>query len=164
MSAPILIDLPLEKTPAQAAITQTISLRLTGICTLLIFAILSFGAVEEWATAVVELSAAILFLSWVVHELVRGRIEIRPNPLYGPILIFGLVVVLQITFNLTAYRYDSLLSALLYAAYGMVFFVTLQSLNARYTAKTIVWTFTVFGSALAIFAICQDFIGNGKIF
>jgi hypothetical protein len=164
MSAPILIDLPLEKTPAQTEIAQTSSLRLLGICALLIFGILSFGAVEEWSTTVVELSAAILFLSWVAQQFFRGRIEVRHNPLYRPVLLFGLVAILQIALNLTAYRYDSLLSVFLYAAYAMVFFVTLHSLNGRSSPKTILWTFTAFGSALAIFAVCQDFAGNGKIF
>ena len=35
-----------------------------GLCSLLIFAVLAFGAVDEWSTFVFEAGAAALFLVW----------------------------------------------------------------------------------------------------
>ena len=77
---------------------------------------------------------------------------------------FALVVGLQIALNLSSYRYDSLQSSVQYLAYAMVFFVTVQSLGAESSSKATIWIFTVFGFALAVFAIIQDFAGNGKIY
>ena len=35
-----------------------------GLCAVLCFAILAFGAVEEWSTFIFEVGAGILFLLW----------------------------------------------------------------------------------------------------
>src|SRR6266566_9201674 len=129
---------------------------LVGICALLFFAVLSFGAVEEWAISILEVGFTLLFLFWAAHQLISGKIRLRSSPLYAPALLFGAVVVVQCGFNLTAYRLVTLIAGLQYLAYGMLLFLTIQSVDREQNSKIIVWSFTVFGSALAIFAIGQD--------
>jgi len=163
MSAPLLFDLPLS-VPTRSKPAQPVSRLLLGLYALLVFGILSFGAVEEWSLSILELGAALIFLIWAARQVVSARLEIRSNALYAPILLFGLLVVLQITLNLSAYRYASLISGTQYLAYALVFFVAVQSLGAESSSKATIWIFTVFGFALAVFAIIQDFAGNGKIY
>ena len=135
-----------------------------GICALLFFAVLSFGAVEEWAMSTLEVGFALLFLVWGAHQLISGKIGIRSSPLYAPALLFGAVVIAQCGFNLTAYRYVTLIASLQYLAYGMLLFLTIQSVDREQHSKVIIWSFTGFGSALAIFAIAQYLAPNGKMY
>src|SRR2546426_9138523 len=113
MSAPLLLDLPLP-VPNRSKPAQPVSRLLIGVYALLIFGILSFGAVEAWSLSILELGAALIFLIWAARQFVSGRLETKSNPLYAPILLFGLLVVLQITLNLSAYRYASLVSGMQY--------------------------------------------------
>src|SRR5258708_685929 len=62
-----------------------------GFCALLIFAVLAFGAVDEWSTFAFEAGTAVLFLVWAGEKLVSKKIELSKDPLYLPaFLVFGL--------------------------------------------------------------------------
>ena len=43
----------------------------TGLCAVLFFGILAFGAVDEWSTFVFEAGAACLFLAWAGNRFCR---------------------------------------------------------------------------------------------
>ena len=45
-----------------------------GLCVLLIFAVLAFGAVDEWSTFAFEAGAAVLFLVWAGKQLVSKEL------------------------------------------------------------------------------------------
>ena len=47
-----------------------------GLCALLIFGVLAFGAVEEWSTFAMEAGAAVLFLTWVIKKLVSPNVRL----------------------------------------------------------------------------------------
>jgi O-antigen ligase len=149
---------------AVAESSPRLSPLLCGILTLLFFAVLSFGAVEPWSVSLIEIGLALLFLAWTVRQLVSGEIKIQSSPLYAPAALFGVAIVFQLGLNLTSYRYLTLIAGFQYLAYGMLLFLTVQSLvNAR-CSKTIVLALTVFGFALAVFAISQDLTSNSKIY
>ena len=64
-----------------------------GLCGLLIFAVLAFGAVDEWSTFAFEAGAAVLFLVWAGKQLVSKELKVSQNPLYPPaFLFFGLIL------------------------------------------------------------------------
>jgi O-antigen ligase len=141
------------------------SLFLLGGCSaLLIFSVLAFGAVETWATSVLELGAALLFLLWAAGHTFSGKLPFRWMPLYGPVTLFGVLVSVQIVFNLSAYRYVTFISALQYVAYGLLLFIAGQSCGDKKVAKILLLTFSIFGCGLALFAIGQYLAPNGRIF
>ena len=135
-----------------------------GICALLFFSVLSFGAVEEWAISSLEIGFAFLFLLWAAQQVISGEVRIQSSPLYAPTVLFGIVVLIQCVFGVTAYRYVTLIAARQYLAYGVLLFLTIDAVNGRDISKVIAWTFTAFASALAVFAIVQDVSPNGKIY
>jgi hypothetical protein len=61
-----------------------------GICILIAFAVLSFGGVESWGNAVLEIGAALVFVCWAVTATVRGQVEIFGNWLFVPFLGLGI--------------------------------------------------------------------------
>jgi O-antigen ligase len=107
---------------------------------------------------------ALLFLTWAVPQLMLGEVDIQPSVLYAPAALFGVVVTLQLGFNLTAYHYATVITSFEYLAYGMLLFLTVQSLADEQCSKAIIWALTLFGFALAMFAISQSLTSTDKIY
>src|ERR1700737_3280035 len=77
----------------------------SGLCVLLAFGPLAFGAVQEWAIFVIEAGAALLFGVWVLRELASDQVTITRNPLFIPIVLFAVLVIAQLVLHRTAYWY-----------------------------------------------------------
>jgi O-antigen ligase len=166
MNAATTVQLQLRSADRPASVSEPSrsSVLLIGICTLLFFSVLSFGAVEEWSLGILEFGLGLLFLIWAAGQLIAGRLKLESNPLYGPVAVFAAVVAVQLGFGLTAYRYATWVSAIEYLSYATLLFLTVESLSDQDSAKTLVWAFTLFGFALAVFAVIQDLTSNGKIY
>jgi len=134
------------------------------LCTVLMFGVLAFGAVETWSTSILEICAALLFTVMVVHELCISGTRVRWNPLYPPMLGFSAIAAIQLILNLTAYRYETLVVSIEYLAYGMLLFTTAQIMSDERSCKALVLAFSVFGSAVALFAICQNLSSTLRIY
>jgi O-antigen ligase len=137
---------------------------LYGIVSLLLFGPLAFGAVESWSISIVEVGAAMLFALWGVRQVVSGELEIRSNPLFGPMLLFGALIFWQVVSGRTANRAATVSAVLLYCAYGLLAFLAVQSLRRTSQLKTLGWIFSAYGFAVAGFALIQGIAGNGKLY
>src|SRR5215469_7006330 len=104
-----------------------------SLCLLLAFGPLAFGAVQEWAICVLEVGAAVCVSLWAGRVVALGRFEVRRNALFLPIALFAGLVFVQLLNGYSAYWYMTWNKALLWAAYGMIFFVATQCL--RRTAR-----------------------------
>lgn len=135
-----------------------------GVFGLLLFGPLAFGAVEPWAIFSLEAGAGILFILWTVSQFSSHEISIRWNPLFAPILVFAMVVLLQIATGRTAYRYATFSSGLLYGAYGLLCFLAVQCLKRTWQIKILVISFSAYGMAVATFALFQGLTSNGKLY
>lgn len=156
---PRVLPLPLETPPGKMP-----WILFAGLCALLIFGPLAFGAVEKWSLLVQQAGASLLFLLWAGHSAWRGTLELDRNPLYPPMAAFALLVGAQLALGLTSYPYATLAYAVRYAAYGMLFLVALHCFRQPGFARYFAVVMTVFGSLLSVFAIVQGFAANGKIY
>ncbi len=137
---------------------------LAALCTLLIYGVLAFGAVEIWATSILEIGAAFVFAAIVVHHVGFSGVQLRWNPLYLPMAGFAGVAGIQLILNLTAYRYETLLVCLQYVAYGMLVFAITQIIGDERSSRILALTFIIFGSAVSLFAICQNLSSTLRIY
>jgi O-antigen ligase len=137
---------------------------LAGIFAILYFAPLAFGATESWSVFVLEASTILLFALWVWRQSGDEGWRVRENPLFIPMALFGVVVIIQLVFGWTAYRHDTFSQALLYLTYGLLAFLTIQTLRRSSQAKSLAVAITVFGIALASFALLQGLAPNGKLY
>jgi len=137
---------------------------LYGTFGLLMFGPLAFGAVEPWSIFVLEAGATALTLTWLIQQSLNGEINIRWNPLFAPMLAFAGLAVLQVVLGSTAYRHDTVSEILLYCAYGMLCFLATQVLSRTVHAQKIAVLLTVYGIALASFALLQGIAPNGKLY
>jgi O-antigen ligase len=135
-----------------------------GICALLGFGPLAFGAVQPWSIFVLELGVSLLVILWAAREFVNGQFHIVPNPLYIPIALFAGVVLIQIALHRTAYWYATWSKGLLWASYAGLFFVVSQVFSQRRWISAFGFFCVGYGFLLSLFAIVQQFTSNGKIY
>jgi len=135
-----------------------------GVFGLLLFGPLAFGATEPWSIFVLEFSAALLFIVWLMKQAMSSELRITGNPLFPPMLAFAGLIFAQLMFGRSAYRYATFSGALLYCAYGMLCFLAAQCLRRGSQVKKLAVIVSVYGSAVALFALLQGLAPNGKLY
>ena len=135
-----------------------------GLCVLLIFAVLAFGAVNEWSTFAFEAGAAVLFLVWVGKQLVSRQVTLSKNPLYLPALLFFGLILAQVVLRTSAYGYVTEYEVLQYISYGIVLLIGGECVREEGARKVFALVMIVFGVCYAFFALAQELTANGKIF
>jgi O-antigen ligase len=101
---------------------------------------------------------------WAAREMAMGRLEVIPNPLFAPLVLFAGLVAAQLLIGRTAYWYVTWRTALLWAAYGLLVFLVAQCFRRTAWLKRLGIFFTIFGFLIAVFAVVQQFDGNGKMY
>lgn len=137
---------------------------LYGIFGLLLFGPLAFGTTEPWSIFLMEAGSAALFLVWIWKQVLEEEMTVRWNPLFLPMAVFGLLVITQLVFRKSAYPHDTVSTALLYFSYAMLCFLARQALLRGSQARTLAVVFSVYGAALAGFALIQGISSNGKLY
>lgn len=135
-----------------------------GTFGLLMFGPLAFGAVEPWSTFILEAGSVFLALLWLAAQWLEGKITVQWNALFLPMAGFGILILLQIVFGTSAYRHDTISKALLYCAYGILCFLSAQTLLRTSQARKIAVIFALYGFAIAAFALMQGIAPNGKLY
>jgi len=148
--------------PAPA--TKGAAALLYGIFGLLLFGPVAFGAVEAWSMFLMEAGSAALLVWWIVTRVTEGGVTIRWNPLFLPMAIFGLLIVSQLVFNRSAYPHDTIAKGFLYVTYAVLCFLAAQSLLRGAQARSLALIFSLYGVALASFALIQGISSNGKLY
>jgi O-antigen ligase len=135
-----------------------------GVFGLLLFGPLAFGAVEPWAVFTLETGSVLLLLLWIVKQAFDGEIKLRWNPLFLPMIAFGVLVLGQLLFRVTAYAHDTISLALLYFAYAILCFLVNQVLLRGAQARILALILSIYGAVLACFALIQGISANGKLY
>ncbi len=165
MTSSLIVPLRTEPSQTRPASNSRLDLVcLYGVVSIVLFGPLAFGAVELWSMSIVEVGAAMLFAVWGVRQVISGGLEIRSNPLFGPMLLFGTLILWQVVSGRTAYRAATFSAALLYCAYGLLAFLAVQCLHRTSQLKTLAWIFSGYGFAIAGFALVDGIAGNGKLY
>jgi O-antigen ligase len=152
---------PVNRVRYSAQFTQIL---FYGTFGLLLFGPLAFGAVEPWSVFVMEVGATTLFLLWIGKQVLEGEFKIRKNALFLPMGVFGGLILLQLILRRSAYPHDSISEALLYCAYGMLCFLSSQTLLRESQARKLAVLFCLFGAFVAAFALLQGISSNGKLY
>ncbi len=156
-----LTEIPFSKQTRQQ---QLGTILLLGTFGLLMFGPLAFGAVEPWSMFLMQAGAALLLVLLSVQQVLQGRIEIRPNPLFAPMLVFGGLVLAQLVLRRSAYMHETVNGALLYVAYGILCFLASQVIVRKEQLQRLAMLFSVYGTAIACFALLQGISSNGRLY
>ena len=137
---------------------------MVGICSVLGFGPLAFGAVQPWSICVLEVAVSSLIVIWAAREVILGGFHIIPNALYIPMALFAGVVLVQILFHLTAYWYVTWQKGLLWGSYAGIFFLVSQVFRRQRSILYFGFFCVGYAFLLSLFAIVQQFTSNGKIY
>ena len=136
-----------------------------GVCVLLSFGPLAFGATESWSVAVLEIGTALLMLLWMGKQLALGRVKVRLIPLYPPMALLAALALFQFVTGMTAYRSITLARAVLFLTYAAILFLVSHTLRSDRDLRLFSTWFSVFGFLVALFAIAQVFTDKtGKLY
>ena len=164
MTSPLPLTLNAESSSPRAFRSNLDRVLLYGVVGLLLFGPLAFGAVESWSMSIMQVGSGLLFALWAVRQVMTDELEIVGNPLFMPILFFAGLILWQLATGRTAYRAETFSTALLYFAYGLLCFLTVQCLRRTSQVKVLAWVFSVYGFIIALFALMQGIAPNGKLY
>jgi O-antigen ligase len=135
-----------------------------GVCVLVTFAVLAFGAVETWSESVLQIGAALLFLWWG-FLMVSGRgEEIRWSPVLWPLLGLELLALLQFVVPLSLYPYLTKLELLRMTSYLILLFLSGQAFRTPRQWRDFAWFVVLLGFTVSVFAVLQDLTFKGKLY
>ena len=134
------------------------------LCITLIFAILAFGAVDDWSTFTLEAATAAVFLVWAARQIICSQVTLSNHVLYPPTFLFFGIILAQIGLRQSAYGYVTKHQALLYISYGILFLITAEWVTDEGSRRLFAQIMTVFGTLYAFFALVQGLRPNGRIF
>jgi O-antigen ligase len=135
-----------------------------GICTLVVFGVAAHGGVEDWARAVFETGAGLLFLTWALWVYFTREEQIVFSPLLPPLAVFSLIVCGQWVFHGTASSYSTRMELLLLVSDLILLFLAAQAFRSLLDWRGFVWFGMVFGFLISIFGILQHLTFNGKLY
>ena len=100
----------------------------TLYCTfgLLLFGPIAFGVTEPWSIFILEAGAAALFGMWAFRQVQSRELHVAGNPLFGPVAVFGALILIQLVAGRSAYAYETISAARLYCTYGILCFLVVQ--------------------------------------
>jgi O-antigen ligase len=135
-----------------------------GLCAVLVFAIVAHGAVEDWARAVLETSAGLLFLFWAARAYLTREEGVSISPLLPPLLVLILLALGQLLFHGTASPYDTRIELQLLVALTLLLFLATRAFRTTDDWRFFVWFIMSFGFLVAVFGILQHLTFNGKLY
>jgi O-antigen ligase len=136
-----------------------------GICGAVAFAVLSHGAVEPWAQAVLECAAGLLLVLWALYFFGSRREEqIAVPTLLFPLAAFAAVVLMQWTFGLTASKFTTRIELQLLLSMLILLFLAAQSFQTLSDWRSFAWFVMILAFLVAGLGILQHLTFNGKLY
>jgi O-antigen ligase len=135
-----------------------------GICALVVFAVVAHGGVEDWARAVIETGAGLLFLVWALWIYFNDQEQPVFSPLLPPLAVFSLIVLGQWFFHATASSYNTRIELLLLLADLIILFLAVQAFRTLSDWRSFVWFGMGLGFLVSIFGVLQHLTFNGKLY
>ena len=106
----------------------------------------------------------LLFVMWALQQYLVQGLTVEGNPLFLPMAAFAAVIAAQIIFHLSQYQYVTRVEASKYLTYALLAFVASQVYRGEREIRGFLVALTVFGGAVALFAVIQDLSSNGAIY
>ena len=135
-----------------------------GICVLIIFAVAAHGGVEDWARAILETGAGLLFLIWALRFYFNEEEHPVPSPLLPPLALLFLIGLGQWLFRRTASLYNTRIELLLLLASLVFLFLCVQVFRTLEDWRGFVWFGMALGFVVSVFGILQQLTFNGKLY
>jgi hypothetical protein len=115
---------------------------LASVFSVLLLTPLAFGATDLWAISVLESATALLLALWAIRQWLSPACTIQTNPLFGLMLGFAALVLIQILFHRTAYPYQTRSDALFISLTPPSLFLPFRQQRGSHPQTWVVFTVT----------------------
>jgi O-antigen ligase len=136
-----------------------------GIFAIVAFALLSHGAVEPWARAILECASGLLLVVWALQFYFSDEDSdmVLPHALF-PMFALTLLVFAQWAFRLTASRFSTRTELLLLLSMVILIFLAAQAFRSLADWRAFAWFTMLLAFFVAGFGILQHLTFNGKLY
>jgi O-antigen ligase len=137
----------------------------SGIFVVIAFAVLSHGAVEPWARAVLESAAGLLMMLWAFFFFYE-----RPEPdivlpkLLWPLVALAALVVVQWLFGVTASPFSTRIELQLLVSMLILLFLSAQAFRSAGDWRQFAWFIMILAFVVSGLGILQQLTFNGKLY
>jgi len=135
-----------------------------AISALLVFGVLAHGGVEDWALAVFETAAGLLFFIWVLFFALYREREIVFPTILPPLVALAGVAAFQWLFRTTASPFATRTQFQLLVADLVLVFLAAQAFRTVQDWRGFFWFIMLFAFFLSGFGILQHLTFNGKLY
>lgn len=135
-----------------------------AICAILVFGVLAHGGVEDWALAVFETGAGLLFFLWALFFFFYREKEIVLPAVLPPLLAFAGIAALQWVSRVTASPFATRSQLQLLLADIVLIFLAAQAFRTLQDWRGFFWFVMLFAFLLSGFGILQHLTFNGKLY
>jgi O-antigen ligase len=165
MIAPLpLPQLPIEPPVPASANSPRGSHILFSVVGILMFCPLAFGAVEPWSIFILQTGSTVLLVVWAVDRMRSAEASIRWNPIFLPMIAFAGLICVQLFPGISSYWHATSSQLLLFISYGILCFLLVQTLTRSREVRILTTALTIYGSAVALFAILQNLNAPNKLY
>jgi len=138
-----------------------------SVCLIIAFAVLSHGGVEDWARAIIETGAGLLFFLWAFlfyFDKSDDQKRVYISPLLPPLILLAAIALGQLLLRATASTYDTRMELNLLVAYILILFLATQAFRFSDDWRGYIWFIMIFGFLVSTFGILQQLTFNGKLY
>ncbi len=144
-----------------------------GLLVLVAFTALAFGTVEPWLIALFELGATLILLLWAVKAVIDKRLAVSVPATALPLMFFvALALVECISYTASdgqrvslSKDVDATRSTVMMLIFLLVSFIIAANFFAsRERFGTLVRFLIIYGVALALFGLIQNFTWEGRVY
>jgi O-antigen ligase len=135
-----------------------------GVCLLVAFSVLAHGVVEVWSESVLEIAAALLFLSWAFVIVRTKESKVEWNGLLWAVAGLLAWPLVQLALRITVYPFLTWTGILRWGAIALIFFVSTQVFRERQDYRMLTWFFVVLGFAVGLEGIIQYYTSTESIY
>jgi O-antigen ligase len=136
-----------------------------GLCVTVTFAVLSHGAVEPWARAILACASGLLLALWALRFFyAEDSQEIVLPQLFFPMAALAVVVAAQWAFHLTSSRFSTRMELQLLLSLLILLFLAAQAFRSLEDWRTFAWFTMILAFFVAGLGILQHLTFNGKLY
>ena len=115
---------------------------------LIVFGVLAHGGVEDWARAIIETGAGLLFFLWAFlfyFDKSDDQKRVYISPLLPPLILLAAIALGQLLLRATASTYDTRMELNLLVAYILILFLATQAFRYSDDWRGYIWFVMIFG-------------------
>jgi O-antigen ligase len=136
-----------------------------GLFVTVTFAVLSYGAVEPWARAILECASGLLLALWALQFFYTDDPqEIVLPQLFFPMAALAVVVAAQWAFHLSSSRFSTRTELQLLLSVLILLFLSGQAFRSLEEWRTFAWFTMILAFFVAGLGILQHLTFNGKLY